>query len=638
MHFRGWITFIFIIIAAVAVVNFSLPSSSHAEDAKKPDIFAPADKDACLNCHEDKINIKHFGPSAHGKLNCQDCHKGIDRYPHPDYAVKKPQCLTCHADKDTALAHSVHAKRDSTQKATPYCQSCHGTNPHEISKVKQLTSDLKEASCRNCHPEKASALAGSVHGAHGNASGRPRPGCLACHGSNPHAIAPPAKSTSPKHDAPCLRCHTADTARMLGDAHGRASQKTGKRLDCLACHGNNPHAITPPLQAASPEKTAMCEKCHADKAAMLQKSAHGHTDMQGGNRPNCLTCHGESLHAIMPTSSMVPQQKDAACRSCHNDIAQDLSGSVHSHTAAGKETSCLTCHGGGNPHDVHSTSTMSRQDKEAGCKSCHSNLSPTLQHSVHDRPDKVPGDHPTCLSCHGGSPHRIKKPAALAPIQKVELCAKCHADTARMARYGRTDAVAAYERTYHGRAILRFHHTKEATCTDCHGLHGIMDPNDPNAPVSPRHAGGQVCTKCHHGNTMNFAYSYAGHLRLNIERSLIDPLSVFFPRAMFGFALLGLLGLVTLGVQCGVTGGRSASSAASLLSALMLFALVTALTTLITVAILTRLGTQISPGFTQAALSLLVLAGLAQVTRYIIGRLRPTLSPGNIDTDHREKG
>ena len=546
-RFRWYLAGLCIAAAVLAVCGWRTPTLHAAEE--QPDLIAPADKDACLNCHADVINLKHFGGSAHGALNCQDCHKGINQYPHPPAAVaKKPACTACHTRNAAWLANSVHAKAHAATGTVPDCQACHGKNPHEIVKPRGLPAAQQEASCRNCHADKAAALAGSIHGASGpHAAGRP--GCLSCHGGNPHAIKTPPKQPSARQNQACQQCHAADTARMLNSAHGKAiAGNASKPLYCLSCHGQNPHAITAAKQLTSNEKNALCEKCHADKEKLLQASAHGNTDMQSSPRPTCVTCHGSDLHDVTLTKQMTPARTDAPCRSCHAAEAQKLTASIHGQqmSKTGKvPDNCLACHGGGNPHAVVPIAAETRAQKEAACIACHRDLSASLATSVHNRPDKVPGDHPTCLTCHGGSPHGIQPPKHLTPLQKVELCSRCHADKARMARYGRTDAVEAYKATFHGRAITRFHQTAEATCVDCHGLHGILSPSDPRAPTTPQHAA-MICGKCHAGNKMDFAYSYASHLRLNVEKSIVTPLEqkilyvlVFLPYLWF-FALVGL--------------------------------------------------------------------------------------------------
>jgi len=512
-----------------------------------PDLIAPNDRAACLACHAEAVNLHIFVPSAHGKLSCQDCHQGINQYPHPAPAVAhKPLCVTCHKSNSLDVSHSVHGRATSKLKAPLDCQACHGNKAHEIVRPSSVPVTQREAACLSCHRDKATQLASSVHGGSGNRQGMPRPDCLACHGGNPHSIKAPATAARPQNTI-CLKCHDKNTTMMLSLAHGRALLATDTKLKCLDCHNHNPHAVTPPLRVGGAVKSAMCATCHTKNAEMLAHSAHANADMQGGNRPNCLTCHGTKLHAVLTAAQMTPAQKDAACKSCHTDIAHRLAASVHAQPGKGKlAPTCLSCHGGGNPHAVSPLQALTRTEQDATCERCHADLSPTLHDSVHNRPDKQPGDHPTCLTCHGGDSHGIAPSAHLTPKQKVIMCARCHADETRMARYGRTDAVAAYARTYHGRAILRFGHTKEATCVDCHGQHGILASQDPRARNTPRHAA-EICGKCHQKN-MTFAFSYAGHLRMNVEKSLMTPLENVLLRCVRSSPFASLLVLLLLAV------------------------------------------------------------------------------------------
>ncbi len=531
---RSRLPLLLLLIALAAVLAVLGVRVARADDA--PTMIEHKDIDTCLGCHNDKVNVDHWKNSAHGKLVCQDCHKGIDRVPHPENAPgKHPQCVSCHADKGAALGHSVHAAAKDASGKPISCQTCHGGNPHEVHNPKTLPPAQQEAACRNCHADKVAALRGSVHAG--------VKGCLACHGGNAHGITTPPKA-GPALNAFCERCHAADIQKMLNGAHGQALKRTDKPLSCLACHGGqNAHAITPPPALTGAAKEAMCEKCHADKAQALQSSVHGNVNMQAGTRPNCLYCHGAQFHSVAAATTLTPAQQDAPCRSCHTDKVKELAQSVHG--TAG--TSCLACHGG-NPHKIKAPETLPTAEKIAGCAACHADKVKQYLGSVHGKADKQPGDHPTCFTCHGENPHTIAKSPAPTPQQKVTLCARCHANGALMARYGRTDAVDAYSKTYHGRAIMQFHHTKEATCVDCHGIHGVMNPDDPTAPTNMHHAA-EICGKCHKDKRMDFAYSYASHLRVNLEKSSITPLTNLYLRllslnpALYPPALL-LLGLL----------------------------------------------------------------------------------------------
>ena len=275
------------------------------------------------------------------------------------------------------------------------------------------------------------------------------------------------------------------------------------------------------------------------------------------------------MHAVKKAAEVSLQQKDQSCKTCHTQIAQSLANSVHGHAGNGKEApTCLSCHWGSS-HTIKSPASMDRLQQEASCKSCHSDLAKSLKDSVHDRPDRQPGDHPTCLSCHGGEAHNISQPKHLTPRQRVALCSSCHNDAARMARYGMTTgAVSSYEQSFHGRAVMHFGKQNTATCTDCHGLHGVLSPNDADAPTNPRHVAA-TCGKCHAGAKVNFALSGANHLRLRIQSSPILLLEeICFQLLIFG-TMVSLLGMVVLDLRRKAFYPGSSPEAGKLISVLI---------------------------------------------------------------------
>jgi len=133
------------------------------------------------------------------------------------------------------------------------------------------------------------------------------------------------------------------------------------------------------------------------------------------------------------------------------------------------------------------------------------------------------------------------KPKEISRQQKAELCIKCHGDGKLMARYGMTTgAVASYEQSFHGKALLRFKHNAAATCTDCHGLHGVLAPTNPDAPTNKNHVAA-TCSQCHKYAKMNFAMSGANHLRLKIERTPLLRIEEF----LFKLLIFGTMGFLT---------------------------------------------------------------------------------------------
>jgi cytochrome b subunit of formate dehydrogenase len=123
------------------------------------------------------------------------------------------------------------------------------------------------------------------------------------------------------------------------------------------------------------------------------------------------------------------------------------------------------------------------------CLACHSDS--TLTHEVDGKPaslyvnpqafkDSIHGSMFTCVDCHTdlkSSPHET--------TPKKVSCASCHADEE-----------AAYERSFHAKAIAGGNH-RAATCVDCHGnAHEIMPASDPKSRVHHTNIPA-TCGACH---------------------------------------------------------------------------------------------------------------------------------------------
>ncbi len=143
------------------------------------------------------------------------------------------------------------------------------------------------------------------------------------------------------------------------------------------------------------------------------------------------------------------------------------------------------------------------------CVDCHSAL---------DAPLKVTGEQfeqdihaqkgLNCASCHGGDPTSADENAMSAKAgfkgkvtrDKIpELCAKCHSDGAYMRQYNpslRTDQLAQYKTSVHGKRLFENHDSKVAVCTDCHGVHGLRPASDPRSKVHPLNVA-NTCARCH---------------------------------------------------------------------------------------------------------------------------------------------
>lgn len=241
-----------------------------------------------------------------------------------------------------------------------------------------------------------------------------------------------------------------------------------------------------------------------------------------------------------------PSEEAQACLGCHSkeaDVATavNIEALMHSPHA---ELDCTSCHSEFTAESPH-TEAMLRS--EASCSSCHPEPSEQFALSVHARESKVKGDHPDCVTCHGGGdPHGVHIRGEWTREQKAKVCSECHANTELMARYGPSiDAVTSYNHSFHGKALLRFNNHDVAICSDCHGMHDVREPTD---PVSPTHANNaaKTCAQsgCHPGATMNFAMSGANHLELRLHESPILNGTLWF----FRILVIGMTGFLLLGV------------------------------------------------------------------------------------------
>jgi len=249
----------------------------------------------------------------------------------------------------------------------------------------------------------------------------------------------------------------------------------------------------------------------------------------------------------------IAREDEDSCMACHGTAMENV-GAVDRSALSKSPHATLKC------QDCHSSITAAPHTKEmvaqkAACGTCHPEPLSAYIDSVHSRPDKVEGDHPTCRSCHarGADPHAVLKrdwPRRQTTIQ----CARCHAEKAKMARYGvDPDAAKSYYESFHGKALMRFGLVKAAGCVDCHKHHDVRSPGDPAASTHRNNAAA-MCAQpdCHPGSKVNFAMSGANHLRLKLKQSTILRLEEFFFRWLTAGTMLFLIGGVALDLRARV--------------------------------------------------------------------------------------
>ena len=394
------------------------------EASKEPPPNASA---ACLECHRDpKLTMKKTGrivslfadqaviaKSAHGSLECADCHEDFDPESIPHQTPLKPvDCVSCHEDAGrqhvfhSHLALSPLPKGDDTA-----CTACHGT--HAVAGVKSAAFPFTPAqqveSCGRCHQPARNQFLASAHGRALAAGRKEAPACLDCH-RQPVARLPEEKvriELKLAQTSLCESCHLKKSevgARtLLGSrfvasfehsVHGAAlGRGVVEAANCVDCHGS--HEMNQAMIAGSrvyksrlPET---CAKCHQTQTTEYNSSVHADALRRGNSdSPVCTDCHGE--HEILahtnPTSPVYAKNvARQVCATCHSSLRltqkyglasdrfQTFTDSYHGLAVRGGAivvVNCASCHGA---HAIKSpldpTSSVNKRNLVATCGQCH---------------------------------------------------------------------------------------------------------------------------------------------------------------------------------------------------------------------------------------------------------------------------
>ena len=318
--------------------------------------------------------------------------------------------------------------------------------------------------------------------------------CLSCHGQ--------PGQTYPLEDGTTLDLYV-DPLEHANSIHG------SQGYACVQCHadvGEYPH---PPFQAANRrdvtiQLNAVCQRCHFSQYELTQDSVHAHAQAEGNPAAAvCSDCH--TAHAVQDwvdeqTGETLPSARLAipqTCAQCHSAIHDNYLTSVHG--------SALT--------------------------------------------EENNPDVPTCIDCHGV--HNIEDPTTAAfRVGSPEICAKCHTDSERMAKYGiSTDVLNTYVADFHGTTVAIFEkqspdaETNKPVCYDCHGVHDIKRADDPEKGLQVKENLLATCQKCHPDAQDNFPTAWLSHYIPSPDKYplvyYVDLFYKFFiPTVLGGMAIL----------------------------------------------------------------------------------------------------
>jgi predicted CXXCH cytochrome family protein len=294
---------------------------------------------------------------------------------------------------------------------------------------------------------------------------------------------------------------------------------------CLECHA------VPELETALPSGEPLGVTLDPSR---WEASVHAAAGI------SCTLCHvehSEYPHAPLPDASRrhYAVRSSEACAGCHPDQAERVVDSVHQDALAAGNMEAAAC------SDCHDPHTQGRiNDPETGtilasarlaipltCSRCHTAIFGEYRSSAHGAAllNGASLDVPTCIDCHGV--HDIEDPTSVRfRLKSPEVCAGCHTDPARMARYGLSTRVwRTYVADFHGTTVTLFQRqhpdqpTNMPVCYDCHGYHDVRHKDDPEKGLHVRENLLRTCQRCHPDATANFPDAWLSHYIPDRERT-----------------------------------------------------------------------------------------------------------------------
>lgn len=344
------------------------------------------------------------------------------------------------------------------------------------------------------------------------------------------------------------RADTAPTTMMvLGDREAQVDEETTKPSNdyCLLCH-SRPGRV---WELPSGEALSL-----TIDEQVLAESVHGESNPQGPLV--CADCHPDHRFPHPPQTSQnireFKLERYGACRTCHEEQYTYTQDSVHGvalREGRLEAAVCVDCHGG---HDIQPPDEP-RQLISLTCGNCHGAIFEEYRTSIHGAAllDESNPDVPTCIDCHGV--HNISDPLAAAfRTRSPELCARCHADSELMAKYGISDNVfQSYLSDFHGTTVALFEQedpdvaTNKAVCYDCHGVHDIQAVDSETSHVVRENLLA-TCQQCHPDATADFPDSWVGHHAPTLDsHPLLYAVNLFYDILIPGVVGVFLLLIAT---------------------------------------------------------------------------------------------
>ncbi len=332
-----------------------------------------------------------------------------------------------------------------------------------------------------------------------------------------------------------------------------------------------------PLLSISNE---VCLSCHGQPGPVLELKNGDVLDLYVSPDEYNSSVHGESGYACVQCHRQIgnyphpPFQaedlRDAslqlypACQGCHQhqyELAQDSVHTAALNSGIREAAVCTDCHSAHTVQRLNHPGTLdllpeTRAWVPRTCAKCHSAIFDQYAESVHGSAllDESNIDVPTCIDCH--SVHNTQDPTTVSfRLRSPDICAKCHTDKQKMAKYGlSTDVLNTYVADFHGTTVMLFEkmtpdaETNKPVCYDCHGVHDIRRTDDPTKGLHVRENLLARCQLCHPNATTNFSAAWLSHYVPSPDKNpIVYYVNLFYkffiPTVLGGMAILVVLDL-----------------------------------------------------------------------------------------------
>jgi hypothetical protein len=360
---------------------------------------------ACLGCHSREnltlkfadgsslsayVDKKALAASAHGSLDCSDCHEGYTAESHPRTMYRSKKlfqlrlsriCRGCHTDKEICKK-AVHESLLGREKqgSAPVCTDCHAAHSVALVAGSRLFAS-EERYCMGCH----------------------------------------SYETTMYFKDGKKRALTVDLEGLKDSAHGN--------LNCSDCHFGFSSEDHPTRNFRTEREYAIaaadvCRRCHFDKYTKILESIHYSVLSQGNlMAPTCNDCHGS--HNIERISAETAATSARQCSRCHRGIYEIYATSVHGDALLSQGNTdvpaCIHCH---KPHEIDDPLTTEYHEKiPEMCSNCHSNEAVVGKYGLSTDVVK------TYLSDFHGVTlgfYKMQKEDAVSPSRPIAVCTDCH--------------------------------------------------------------------------------------------------------------------------------------------------------------------------------------------------------------------